>query len=90
MPTPFLVDSMLAQDQEARNVHPALMSWVHREDGRPRTFASRLRYRGIPLEDVQRPGRWSSPTMLLQVYSASPEERLRAAADATRDALTSI
>ena len=53
------------------------------QDGRPRglhelrrTFATRLRDRGIPLEDVQRLGRWSSPAMLLQVYSASGEDRL--------------
>ncbi len=64
-------------------------------DGRPRgmhelrrTFATRLRDRGIPLEDVQRLGRWSSSAMLLQVYSASGEERLRAAADAAGDALS--
>jgi len=54
-----------------------------------RTFATRLRDRGIPLEDVQRLGRWSSPTMLPTVYAASGEERLRAAADAAGDALTS-
>jgi len=54
-----------------------------------RTFATRLRDRGVPLEDVQRLGRWSSPTMLLTVYAASGEERLRAAADAAGEALNS-
>jgi integrase len=52
-----------------------------------RTFATRLRDLGVPLEDVQRLGRWSSPAMLLQVYSASGEDRLRKAADAAGDAL---
>lgn len=63
-------------------------------DGRPRgmrelrrTFATRLRDRGIPLEDVQRLGRWSSTKMLLEVYAASDEERLRAAAEAAGDAM---
>jgi integrase len=52
-----------------------------------RTFATRLRDLGVPLEDVQRLGRWSSPAMLLSVYAASSEDRLRAAADAAGEAL---
>jgi integrase len=52
-----------------------------------RTFATRLRDLGVPLEDVQRLGRWSSPVMLLAVYSASGEDRLRRAADAAGEAL---
>ncbi len=47
-----------------------------------RTFATRLRDAGIPLEDVQRLGRWASPQVLLASYAATPEARLRAAADA--------
>lgn len=53
-----------------------------------RTFATRLRDRGVPLEDVQRLGRWSSSKMLLEVYSASGEERLRAAADQAGEAMS--
>lgn len=52
-----------------------------------RTFATRLRDRGVPLEDVQRLGRWSSPQVLLQLYAATDEDRLRAAADEASDAL---
>jgi len=43
-----------------------------------RTFATRLRDAGILLEDVQRLGRWASYGMLLELYSASDDERLRA------------
>lgn len=64
-------------------------------DGRPRgmhelrrTFATRLRDLGLPLEDVQRLGRWASPKMLLEVYSASGPERLRAAAEAAGEAMS--
>ena len=64
-------------------------------DGRPRgmhelrrTFATRLRDRGVPLEDVQRLGRWSSSKMLLEVYSASDGDRLRRAAAAVGQAMT--
>lgn len=52
-----------------------------------RTFATRLRDRGVPLEDVQRLGRWSSPQVLLKLYAATDQERLRAAADEAADAL---
>lgn len=52
-----------------------------------RTFATRLRDRGVPLEDVQRLGRWSSPQVLLQLYAATDQDRLRAAADEAADAL---
>lgn len=45
-----------------------------------RTFASRLRDRGVPIEDVQRLGRWSSPAMLLAHYRAVDDDRLRRAA----------
>lgn len=47
-----------------------------------RTFATRLRDAGIPLEDVQRLGRWASSKMLLEVYAASDDRRLREAAEA--------
>ncbi|MGH2760449.1 MAG: tyrosine-type recombinase/integrase [Actinomycetota bacterium] len=63
-------------------------------DGRPRgmhelrrTFATRLRDRGVPVEDVQRLGRWASSKMLLEVYSASDGDRLRSAAEAASEAL---
>lgn len=46
-----------------------------------RTFATRLRDAGVPLEDVQRLGRWASPQVLLASYAASSPDRLRAAAD---------
>jgi hypothetical protein len=39
-----------------------------------RTFATRLRNRGVPLEDVQRLGRWTSSTMLLSLYAASDRD----------------
>lgn len=62
------------------------------KDGRPRgmhelrrTFATRLRDRGIPLEDAQRLGRWSTPHVLLEIYSASDDERLRRAATAAAE-----
>lgn len=58
------------------------------KDGRPRgmhelrrTFATRLRDRGVPLEDAQRLGRWATPTVLLGIYSASDDGRLRRAAE---------
>ncbi len=64
-------------------------------DGRPRgmhelrrTFATRLRDRSVPLEDVQRLGRWASSKMLLEVYSASDGDRLRTAAEAASEALS--
>jgi integrase len=47
-----------------------------------RTFATRLRAAGVPLEDVMRLGRWASPTTLLAHYAGVDEDRLRAAADA--------
>lgn len=53
-----------------------------------RTFATRLRDRGVPLEDVQRLGRWASSKMLLELYSASDGKRLRAAADAVGEAMS--
>lgn len=66
----------------------------HRKDGRPRglhelrrTFATRLRDAGVPLEDVRRLGRWASTQMLLDVYSASDSDRLRRAADAASNIL---
>jgi integrase len=52
-----------------------------------RTFATRLRDQGVPLEDVQRLGRWASSKMLLEVYSASDEDRLRRAAEAFEEAM---
>jgi integrase len=64
-------------------------------DGRSRgmhelrgTFATRLRDRGVPLEDVQRLGRWASSKMLLELYSASDGDRLRAAAEAVGGAMS--
>jgi integrase len=61
-------------------------------DGRPRgmhelrrTFATRLRDRGVPLEDVQRLGRWASPHVLLGIYAESDEDRLRRAATAAAE-----
>lgn len=54
-----------------------------------RTFATRLRDLGVPLEDVQRLGRWASSKMLLEVYSASGDERLRSAANMAGDAMAS-
>lgn len=53
-----------------------------------RTFATRLRDRGVPLEDVRRLGRWASSQMLLEVYSASDDDRLRRAADAVGEAMS--
>ncbi len=53
-----------------------------------RTFATRLRDRGVPLEDVQRLGRWASSKMLLEVYSASDDGRLRRAAEAVSAAMS--
>ena len=53
-----------------------------------RTFATRLRDRGVPLEDVQRLGRWASSKMLLEVYSASDDGRLRRAAEAVGAAMS--
>ncbi len=53
-----------------------------------RTFATRLRDRGVPLEDVQRLGRWASSKMLLALYSASDGERLRHAADQVGQAMS--
>jgi integrase len=52
-----------------------------------RTFATRLRDRGVPLEDVRRLGRWASSKMLLEVYAASDDGRLRRAADVIGEAL---
>lgn len=52
-----------------------------------RTFATRLRDRGVPLEDVRRLGRWASSKMLLELYSASDGARLRRAADAVGEAM---
>lgn len=46
-----------------------------------RTFATRLREAGVPIEDVQGLGRWSSPQVLLESYSAVSDDRLRAAAE---------
>jgi integrase len=58
-------------------------------DGRPRklrelrrTFATRLRDAGVPLEDVQRLGRWASAQVLLAHYAATPDERLRRSIEA--------
>lgn len=45
-----------------------------------RTFATRLRDQGVPLEDVQLLGRWSSSTTLLKHYAAVDDDRLRRAA----------
>lgn len=52
-----------------------------------RTFATRLRDLGVPLEDVQRLGRWSSPQVLLELYSATSDDRLRRAAQQAADAI---
>lgn len=52
-----------------------------------RTFATRLRDAGVPLEDVQRLGRWSSSKMLLEVYAGSDDGRLRRAAEAAGEAM---
>jgi integrase len=65
-----------AQDGRGRGLHELR-----------RTFATRLRDIGVPLEDVQRLGRWSSPQVLLALYAASDTERLRSAADAAVRAL---
>lgn len=63
-------------------------------DGRPRglhelrrTFATRLRDAGVPLEDVQRLGRWATSKMLLEVYAGSDDDRLRRAAEAAGQAM---
>ena len=69
--------SHLTDDGRARGMHELR-----------RTFATRLRDRGVPLEDVQRLGRWASSKMLLELYSASDGTRLRAAADAVGDAMS--
>lgn len=53
-----------------------------------RTFATRLRDRGVPIEDVRRLGRWASSQMLLEVYSASDDERLRRAAEVVGEAMS--
>ena len=45
-----------------------------------RTYATRLRDQEVPLEYVQRLGRWPSPTTLLRHYAAVDEQRLRDAA----------
>lgn len=47
-----------------------------------RTFVDRLRRAGVPLEDVQGLGRWSTPHVLLQHYAAAADDRLRTAAAA--------
>jgi integrase len=52
-----------------------------------RTFATRLRRAGIPIEEVQRLGRWASPQVLLEHYSAIDDDRLRSAAAAAADGL---
>ena len=52
-----------------------------------RTFTTVLRDQDVPLEDVQRLGRWTSPTVLLELYAAVDEKRLRAAADRASSAL---
>jgi integrase len=52
-----------------------------------RTFATRLRDAGIPLEDVQALGRWSSSQVLLASYAGTSDVRLRAAAQAAADAI---
>lgn len=44
-----------------------------------RTFASRMRDLGVPLEEVQKLGRWASPQMLLSHYRAVDDQRLRTA-----------
>lgn len=46
-----------------------------------RTFATTLRSAGVPLEEVQRLGRWASPSVLLAHYSAVDEVRLRRAVE---------
>ncbi len=73
---------------------PERVAYEELSDGRARgmhelrrTFATRLRDRGVPLEDVQRLGRWASSKMLLELYSASDGERLRAAANAVGEAM---
>lgn len=57
---------------------------THTRDGRGRqlhelrrTFATRLRERGVSVEYVQRLGRWSSPQMLLELYRAIDDTDLR-------------
>jgi integrase len=52
-----------------------------------RTFATMLREAGVPLEEVQRLGRWASPQVLLDSYRATRDERLRSAADRLGDAI---
>lgn len=52
-----------------------------------RTFATMLREAGVPLEEVQRLGRWASPQVLLDSYRATRDERLRGAADRLGDAI---
>lgn len=47
-----------------------------------RTFATRARESGAPVEYVQGLGRWSSPQVLLASYSATTDDGLRAAASA--------
>jgi integrase len=63
-------------------------------DGRPRglhelrrTFATMLREQGVPLEEVQRLGRWASPQVLLDSYRATREDSLRSAADRLGNAI---
>lgn len=46
-----------------------------------RTWATRLRDAGVPLEDVMRLGGWSTPDVLLRLYAGRPSARLAAAAD---------
>ena len=57
-------------------------------EGRPRgmhelrrTWTEHKRRAGVPLEDVVRLGGWATPTVMLRHYAASPDDRLRDAAN---------
>jgi integrase len=46
-----------------------------------RTWTEHKRRAGVPLEDVVRLGGWATPTIMLRHYAASPDDRLRDAAN---------
>lgn len=46
-----------------------------------RTWTEHKRRAGVPLEDVVRLGGWATPTVMLRHYAASPDGRLRDAAN---------
>lgn len=67
----------------------------HTSDGRGRglhelrrSFATMLREAGVSIEQVQALGRWSSPRVLLESYSATRDDSLRGAVDRLGETIT--